>query len=351
MSIDLEVTLATKKKVGPQRKATLKDVGILAKVDPSLVSRVLNADPKASASAKTKARIISAAEKLNYSTNMSARNLKMASTMTIGLLLPDLTNPINDVVAHGVQERAAELGYGVIIANHSDIGGDRTMVQMLSHGHVDGIIAFVHSVDDTVLENLTKNSNGRILPMNGKIRGIDGSVSLDDPLAAQMCVEHLIDLGHKKIVGLFAPSVNDSPKRRMNGFKRACAMFDIEPNIVFTQGYGPRDGYLATLEAVSKYSPTSIFPSSNSYALGTYRALFEKKIRIPDDISVITLHNSHLTEFLTPPLTSVMLPAQEMGKLSAEKLIEMLNGKKSKHYIVEGKPALVLRGSTAPVPK
>ncbi|MCX6454004.1 MAG: LacI family DNA-binding transcriptional regulator [Actinobacteria bacterium] len=329
------------------RRATLRDVGLLAKVDPSLVSRVLNNDPNATASAATKSRILSAAKKLNYTTNFSARNLKMAKTLTIGLLLPDLTNPVNDLVAHGVQEGAAELGYGVVIANHSDIGGDKTISQMLTQGHVDGIIAFVHSINDSLLENLSKNSNGRILPMNGKIKGIECSVSLDDPKAAEMCVEHLVDLGHKKIVGIFGSTTNDSPRRRVVGFKKACAKYNIQPNIVFTQGYSAHDGYLATLEAITKYSPTAIFPSSNSYALGTYRALYEKKFRIPEDISVITLHNSAITEFLSPPLTSVRLPAEEMGKVSAEKLIDMLNGKKVKHFIVDGKPSLVIRGSTA----
>ena len=343
--------MATKKSTTLSRKATLRDVGLLAKVDPSLVSRVLNNDPNATASAATKTRILAAAKKLNYTTNFSARNLKMAKTLTIGLLLPDLTNPVNDLVAHGVQERAAELGYGVVIANHSDIGGDKTISQMLTQGHVDGIIAFVHSVKDSFLENLSKNNGGRILPMNGKIKGLDSSVSLDDPKAAEMCVEHLVDLGHRNIVGIFASEVNDSPKRRLAGFKKGCAKFNIQPNVVFTQGYGPYDGYLATLEAIAKYSPTAIFPSSNSYALGTYRALYEKGLRIPEDISVITLHNSTLTEFLSPPLTSVMLPAKEMGAVSAEKLIEMLNGKKIKHVLIEGKPALVLRGSTKQLKK
>ncbi len=329
------------------RKATLRDVGLLAKVDPSLVSRVLNNDPNATASPATKSRIFSAAKKLNYTPNFSARNLKMAKTLTIGLLLPDLTNPVNDLVAHGVQERAAELGYGLVIANHSDIGGDRTMSRMLTQGHVDGIIAFVHSINDSLMESLSKNSNNRILPMNGKIKGIESSVSLDDPKAAEMCVKHLADLGHKKIVGLFGSTSNDSPRRRVMGFKKGCAKYNIKPNIVFTQGYSSHDGYLATLEAITKYSPTAIFPSSNSYALGTYRALYEKKFRIPEDVSVITLHNSALTEFLSPPLTSVMLPAGEMGKVSAEKLIDMLNGKKIKHLVVVGKPSLVLRGSTA----
>jgi len=341
--------LASKKSSTLQRKATLRDVGLLAKVDPSLVSRVLNNDPNATASPATRARIISAAKKLNYTTNFSARNLKMARTLTIGLLLPDLTNPVNDLVAHGVQERAAELGYGVIIANHSDIGGDRTISQMLTQGHVDGVIAFVHSINDAFMEDLSRNSNGRILPMNGKIKGIDSSVSLDDPKAAEMCVEHLVDLGHRKIVGIFASMSNDSPKRRVVGFKKACARYNIQPNIVFTQGYSSHDGYLATLEAITKYSPTAIFPSSNSYALGTYRALYEKKFRIPEDVSVITLHNSALTEYLSPPLTSVRLPAEEMGKVSAEKLIDMLNGKKIKHLIVDGKPSLVLRGSTTQI--
>lgn len=329
-----------------ERNATLKDVGLLAKVDPSLVSRVLNNHPNATASDATRLRILSAAKKLNYTTNFAARNLKMAKTLTIGLLLPDLTNPVNDLVAHGVQERAAELGYGVVIANHSDIGGDKTISQMLTQGHVDGIIAFVHSINDSLLENLSKNTNQRILPMNGKIRGIDSSVSLDDPKAAEMCVEHLIDLGHKNIVGIFGSTSNDSHRRRTAGFKKGCAKYNIEPNIVLTQGYTSHDGYLATLEAITKYSPTAIFPSSNSYALGTYRALYEKNFKIPEDISVITLHNSVLTEFLSPPLTSVRLPAEEMGKVSAEKLIDMLNGKKIKHLIIAGKPSLVLRSST-----
>jgi|GEM_PF-1149326 len=331
------------------RKATLRDVGKLAKVDPSLVSRVLNNDPNASASAATKKRILDAAKKLNYTTNVSARNLKLASTKTIGLLLSDLTNPTNDLIAHGVLQRCAELGYDVIIANHSDIGGDKTFVKMLSQGRVDGILAFVNSVNEAEFQELSDKRFGRILPMNGKLKGIDCSVSVDDALASEMCVDHLVGLGHKNIVGIFAPSFLDSPKRRVAGFKKACKRHGIEPKILLTQGYTQRDGYLATLEAISKYSPTAIFPSSNAYVLGTYRAIYENKLSIPDDVSVITVHNSEITEYLSPPLTNVMLPASEMGRVAAEKLVSIIEGQQIGHVTVEIPPRLVLRQSTARV--
>jgi len=331
------------------RKATLRDVGKLAKVDPSLVSRVLNNDPNASASARTKKRILDAAKKLNYTTNISARNLKLASTKTIGLLLSDLTNPTNDLVAHGVLQRSAELGYDVIIANHSDIGGDKTFVKMLSQGHVDGILAFVNSVNEAEFEELSDRLLERILPMNGKLTGLQCSVTVDDALAAEMCVDHLVGLGHKNMVGIFAPQLHDSPKRRVVGFKKACTRNGIEPKILLTHGYSQRDGYLATLEAISEYSPTAIFPSSNAYVLGAYRALYERNLRIPDDVSVITIHNSEVTEYLSPPLTNVMLPANEMGKMAAEKLINIIDGQKIGHVTVGIPPRLVLRSSTAQV--
>jgi LacI family transcriptional regulator len=81
--------------------------------------------------------------------------------------------------------------------------------------------------------------------------------------------------------------------------------------------------------------------------LGTYRALYERNLRIPDDVSVITIHNSEVTEYLSPPLTNVMLPANEMGKMAAEKLINIIDGQKVGHVTVGIPPRLVLRSSTA----
>jgi LacI family transcriptional regulator len=265
------------------------------------------------------------------------------------LLLSDLTNPTNDLIAHGVLQRAAELGYDVIIANHSEIGGDKTFVKMLSQGHVDGILAFVNSVNEAEFEVLSDKRFGRILPINGKLKGIACSVSVDDGLASEMCVEHLVSLGHTNIVGIFALLNLDSPKRRAAGFKKACKRYGIEAKIISTQRYTQRDGYLATLEAINKYSPTAIFPSSNAFVLGTYRAIYENNLSIPDDISVMTLHNSEITEFMSPPLTNVMLPAGEMGRLAAEKLISMIDGHEIGHVTVGIPPQLVLRRSTANV--
>lgn len=330
------------------KKPTLRDVGRLANVDPSLVSRVINNDPKAFATEETRARILNAVNILNYKPNVSARGLKLAHTSMLGLLMPDLGNPINASIVQGVQERALELGYGVIIGNHAAIGADKTYVSRFLQGQVDGLIAFGHAMTDASLEAIHERDDGRILAVNGRIPGISSSVTVQDGLATEYCVEHLVKLGHKNIVGIFTPIKFDTAKRRLDGFMKACKKEKINPIIVEAQGYSYKDGYESTLQAIDHYAPTAIFASSTQLAIGALAAARKRKQIVPDRISVITLYDSDISNFTSPPLTTVTLPALEMGMEAVERLVGMIRTGKSNHYVLTQKPVLKIRESTAP---
>jgi LacI family transcriptional regulator len=330
---------------------TLKDVGKLAGVDPSLVSRVLNNDSTTSASPATKKKILAAVKALGYKVNFSARGLKMARSSTIGILLPDLKNPIYEEMVRKIQERAMELGYGIVLGSHAEIGADKTFASLLLQGQVDGILALGLEINDASLRRLAENDNGRVLTVNARFKGISSSVILEDSRCAEYCVNHLNELGHKKIVGIFSPLKLDIYKRRYTGYMKACDKLGIEPLNVIAEGFEYHDGYVATLEAIAKYKLTAIFAASNFLAIGTLRALRESHLTVPEQVSVISMHDSVITEYLSPPLTIFSLPTLELATTAIEQLVGMIVGESPKHTIVKSKPILVLRSSTGTPPR
>jgi LacI family transcriptional regulator len=331
-------------------RPTLRDVGKLAGVDPSLVSRVLNNNSTTSASLATKKKILAAVKTLDYKVNFSARGLKMARSSTIGILLPNLRNPIYEEMVRKIQGQAMELGYGVILGSHAEIGSDKTFASLLVQGQVDGIIVLGLEINDASLQRLAENDDGRVLIVNARLPGISSSVVLEDSLGAEYCVNHLNELGHKKIVGIFSPLKSYTYKRRYTGYKKECDKLGIEPLIVIAKGFEYHDGYIATLEAIAKYKPTAIFAASNFLATGVLRALRECNLAVPEQVSIISIHDSVIAEYLSPPLTIFSLPILELATTAIEQLVGMIAGESPKHTIVKGKPILVLRSSTTAPP-
>ena len=128
--------MATKKDVGRVKpaRATIRDVARIAKVDASLVSRIVNNDPKASASAATRQRVLDVVAELGYRANSAARMLKTARTQMIGLLLPDLANPMYSAIVSGVEKRCSEIGYGVLLGDHAEGQTEKTFADLLERG-------------------------------------------------------------------------------------------------------------------------------------------------------------------------------------------------------------------------
>jgi LacI family transcriptional regulator len=134
---------------------------------------------------------------------------------------------------------------------------------------------------------------------------------------------------------------------RRDGFKSACRRLGIEPIIVESAGYTYRDGFESAVEGIEDFKPTGIYASSLVIAIGTLAALRIKNLRVPEQVSVIALHDADIANFTSPPLTTVSLPAMQMGMDAVARLVQLMSGGKPSHHVVSENPILHQRESTA----
>ena len=336
----------------PARRATIKDVAKMAGVDPSLVSRIVNGDPRAASTPATRQRVLDAVQVLGYRASVAARGLRLARSMTVGLLLPDLSNPMYASIVRGVEVAAQEIDYGVVLGSRVDTHTKLQITRLLQDGRVDGLLVASGLLQDDALRNATEAGLGPIVLVNRNVAGAKASVIVDDRSGSELAVEHLAALGPTSITGLFGPKDMDTTVRRKKGFRRACAAASIVGREVDAGSWDSRAGYTMGLRLFQSrpLEQTAIFASTFAIGLGVLRAARECGVDIPREVSLITLHDSELAEYTSPPLTAVALPSEEMGATAMTLLHEMLTGGKPRKIVVRTPPALVLRGSTSRPP-
>lgn len=330
-------------------RATLRDVANWAGVHPSLVSRVVNDDPKALASAATRKRIMDAVRELGYRPHFAARGLRMSRSLTIGLLVPDLSNPIYPAIVHGVERGAQSQGYGVIVGSHPEGSQQETFNMLLEQGRVDALIVASGLVNDKFIRHLAEIDTAPVVSVNRRVRGVRASVTVDDSAGALAAVNHLANLGHRRITGIFGPTSFDTARRRLAGYEVALADRGLTPDVILRESWGMRAGYEGGLELLArKRRSTAVFAPTLSMGIGVLRAAFEIGAQVPTELSVIALHDSELAEYLAPPLTTVAMPVEEMGIRAAELAIGLLEGGRAQHVMLDQTPHIVERSTTAP---
>ena len=213
-------------------RATIRDVARIAKVDPSLVSRIVNNDPKASATLATRKRVLDAVEVLGYRANSAARMLKTARTQMIGLLLPDFSNPMYSAIISGVEKRCSELGYGVLLGDHAEGNSEKTFADLLQRGQVDGLLIASGTLSDSFLKNEILNHHEPVVMINRKVRGASASVIVKDELGAELAVQHLSQYGTKTITGIFGPQYIETSQRRKKGLKWLPRNLDLNTKVL-----------------------------------------------------------------------------------------------------------------------
>lgn len=331
---------------GRARRATLRDVAALARVDASLVSRIVNSDPRASATPQTRQRIIDAVRELDYRPNVVARGLRMARTWTIGVLVPSVTNPMYADVIAGAQERAQELGYGIVFRTHVEGEGEEIFTRLLQQGRVDGLIVASGLLRDAFMRRIASGENGPVVLVNRRVNGVKASVVVDDSAGAALATRHLIDNGHERVVGLFGPPAIDTSRRRRKGYSKALHDAGLDPVAVDMPGWDFRNGYDGIHQIFDAHPHTSaVFVSTMVMAVGAIRALAERGLGVPDDVSLVALHDSDLANYLNPPLTTVSLPVLQMGIEAVDLLASLVDGGSPRSVVVEGEPVLIERRS------
>lgn len=330
---------------------TLKDIAEKTHCSVSTVSRVLNNKSKQyRISEETEKLVLDTAKDLNYRPNELARGLRLKRSHTIGLVVPDISNPFFAYVTHHIQRHAYEAGYSLIVCNtDEDINLEIEQIELLRRKGVDGyIILPVGTNHEHIIELATLNKPYVLLD-----RSFDdiksNAVVVDNRKGAYQAVKHLIDNDHQRIAiiqGLKNTSTNTA---RLSGYYDALKDngIPIDEKLVVGNDFRKENGYIETkLLMKLENPPTAIFTTSDLITLGTLEALSEEEKHVPKDISIVAFDDIDYAPFLVAPLTSVRQPRDLMGKVAVKMLIDDIkskgNGKKERIVL---DPKLILRKS------
>ena len=331
--------------------ATLSDVAKAAGVSISAASRVLTEAPGARVSQATRERVKAAAAELKYRPNFAGRALKSSRTHVIALVVPDLTNAFLTDLILGVEKEAAAQDYMLLLGRSEDIeGGGEMISRLIGEGRVDGMLVQVG--DTTTSEELGELVAAKQpITLNNSIEaGHRGGVVLPDEEGARVATQHVIDLGHERIGFLGGLPHMYTAKRRLAGFKAAMgeAGLRVKRSYVTRHGYRPVDGVAALAEVMTLGTPpTALVVANVNAAIGALREARRLGLTVPDDLSIISIHDAWTAENTWPPLTAVKMPMYELGRTATALLCRQLDGHPvDDHVVVDPPPQLIVREST-----
>ena len=339
------------------RSISLKELAAHLGLSPTALSFVLNDAPAASTiPQETKDRIFEAAERFNYRPNYFARSLRAQRSFTLGVIVPELSDGYSAMVLNGVESVLSKEGFFYLTASH--LHRDELLEhnpRMLIERHVEGIIV----VDTPVRFPISLP----VVSVSGhdEIKGVT-NVILNHDCAAELGIEHLFNLGHRRIAFIKGQDFSSDTQVRWETIVRAAAARGIKIDDRLTAQLegdipSPEIGYIAARKILAAKKPfTALFAFNDVSAIGAIRALQESGLRVPEDVSVLGFDDIYAAAFYNPALTTIRQPLFEMGGLAARTLLERVAENQAedaaripKTLTVE--PTLVVRQSTAPVKK
>jgi LacI family transcriptional regulator len=334
---------------------TLRDVAHVAGVHPATVSRALNEETRALVNEETARRVLKAAEELGYRPNPIARGLKTNRSYTVGVLIPDLTNPLFPPILRGIEDCLATAGYTALTAN-TDNDPERELLdsQTMRARQVDGIIAATarrdHRLHDALLEAgielVLVNRRQEALPVS--------SATADDRMGMRLAVEHLLSLGHTRIAHLGGPLDYSTGLDRHDSFYETMRAAGIEPDpelVLCAEAFTESEGARLCGELLDDGREfTAVAAANDLLALGCYDVFGERGVRCPEDVSVVGFNDMPFAARFAPPLTTIHIPHYEIGKAAAQLMLERLQNGDEPPREIRLEPDLVVRESTGPPP-
>lgn len=335
------------------RRVTSRDVAARAGVSRTTVSFVLNDVPGVNISQETRDRVLQAAQELGYVPDAAARSLASRRTYTLGLVLVRNQSHIAadaflPQVIHGLAESTRQAGFHLLLEPVEDISHPDAYIHLVRAKHIDGIILSGPRSDDEQLAALV--DEGFPVVLLGQLPGKHACfVDVDNRSAAREAVGHLIRLGHRRIGCITnAPSEYTGGADRLAGYRDAlqAAGLPYEDNLVRFGNFVPESGYQAAhslLQEVS--SPAAFFVASDVVAFGAMAAIRERGLTIPDDIALVGFDDIPLARYVDPPLTTVRLPAAELGRQAGQIIVDLIQNGKVPNRNVLLETELVIRAS------
>ena len=333
------------------RTVTLRDVAARAGVHPATASRALNPETRLLVREETARRVLDAAESLGYHPNPVARSLRTRRSHTVGVLIPDLTNPLFPPIVRALEDRLAAAGYVALIGNTDGDGErERLVFQQMRARHVDGMVLATAHLSDPLLAEAGRAGLPVVLMNRMAADHSLPSVSVDNERGMRMAVAHLAAEGHKKIAHIAGPQEVSTGLSRYQGFVSAMEAHGLSPDLIITaKAFSIEEGLRCTRALLERRTGcTAVAAGNDMLAVGCFAALEEAGLNCPADVSVVGFNDMPFIDRLRPPLTTIRFPHYQLGTEAAQLLLERIGGQGGPVRVIYLAPELVVRGSTAP---
>lgn len=333
--------------------STIKHVAARAGVSFTTVSHVLNGTRRVSDAARE--RVERAVAEMGYAPSAVARALKMSETCILGVLVPNITNPFFAELTRGIEDCCRRTDYSVFLCNSDDDPERQSRyLQTLLGRRVDGLLLAAAAGDSAALAERLAPTRVPTVVVDRDIPGLGADlVRVDHQAGAELAVEHLLALGHRRIACLSGPSEFAVSRARVAGWREAMARAGIapEPGWLLEGDFSAAAGHALTTQLLARgLGVTAIFAGNDLLGIGALRAAAEGGIAVPGRLSVIGFDGIDLGAYSYPALTTVGHPIRALGERAATVLLERIAGGPAPRREVVLAPALLARESTGPVP-
>ncbi|HEU4692832.1 MAG TPA: LacI family DNA-binding transcriptional regulator [Vicinamibacterales bacterium] len=329
------------------------EVARRAGVSTATVSRVLS-QPDVVAP-DTRRRVMAAVERLGYTPNASATNLRTLRTRKLLVTVPDISNPFFSLILQGIEDTAQRAGYSVLLGDtQHDEQREERYALMLRRKEADGLIFLGHRVPEEAAALVRTLPPGRAPIVNGcefsPRLGIP-SVHIDNATAASDAMDHLYRLGHRRIGIVTGPLVSPLSRDRLHGATARAKKAGAERDFIVMNGdFSIESGAVAGERLLErKHPPTAIFCFNDEMAMGVLETARRRKLRVPDDLSIVGFDDIRFARYLDPPLTTIAQPMRQIGEGTVKLLLQILQGEGAPESVTLPH-VVVVRSSTAPPP-
>ena len=328
---------------------TIKDVALHAHVSVTTVSHVVNQTRFVSERARV--RVQTAIDELKFVPSALARSLRNNRTHTIGMMIPNCSNPYFAEIVRGIEDTCFDAGFNVILCNSDDRPQKQAQyIRVLHEKQIDGLIVLSSGGDDELGDLLRAVDVPKVLVDREVDQLAVDLVEVNHEAGGHLAMRHLLALGHRRVACITGPLGLSSAVQRLRGYRRALeeAGFAADPHYEFAADFTSAGGYAAMQHLLTLAKPpTAVFACNDLMAIGAMCAAAAGGLRIPQDLSVIGFDDIALAAFSSPPLTTIAQPKHQLGGLAARILLERIAkpGRKLRREILQ--PDLCLRGSTS----
>lgn len=304
---------------------TIRDVAREARVSVATVSRVVNATGQVTEA--TERRVRDAIRRLDYVPHGGARSLTIRRTHVIGVVLPEMYGDFFSEIIRGIDRIARPAGYHVLVSgSHSDPAETAAVLHAL-HGRVDGLVLMMPGPGLGRLDRSLPRQTPAVL-LNGAGVTAHPTLRVDNRRGARLAVDHLLDLGHRRIAHVRGPEGNADAAERLLGYREALAGRGVaaDPRLELPGDFREESGYAAgerLAELVPR--PTAVFVANDAMAIGCLAGLRSRGLEVPEDLSLVGFDDVPNARYLTPALTTIRVPIAEVGSRATERLLRMLS--------------------------